>query len=135
MLQLVVLGLLMGPALSSCPKGYDHYNGDIPGWGTDLGSALKVSSREWCARLCNALSRCLSFEHSSKSQLCNLNTGATPTANKYLDYAFCTKQGLALRYSSTVCLMLSNEVVPIYVICMPVHLKTLSANISVFRFK
>ncbi|KAL5249273.1 hypothetical protein ACHWQZ_G018210 [Mnemiopsis leidyi] len=92
MLQLTVLLVLIGPIISGCPNGYDHYIGDIPGWGTYLGSALKVPSVSWCARLCDALTECLSFEHSNSSDLCNLNTGATPTVSKYMDYAFCKKR-------------------------------------------
>jgi hypothetical protein len=65
--------------------------GDISGWGTELGSKIAVSSRKECADRCDALPKCLSFEHSDTENFCNLNKKAMPTKGKYGDYAFCRK--------------------------------------------
>ena len=76
-----------------CPEGYLKDEGDIWGWGSDLGSKLSVSSIEECASKCDALPLCLSFEHSSTEQLCNLNKIARPSHPKAGDYLFCRKLG------------------------------------------
>ena len=81
----------LGPV--PCPSGYERRDGDIPGWGTDIGSALSLT-REECADACTDENQCLSFEHSNSASLCNLNKMAEPTNEEnYLDYAFCTKTG------------------------------------------
>lgn len=75
-----------------CPLGYKSKEGDLPGWGTDLGGALRLT-REDCARKCSDEEKCLSFEHSYTEEKCNLNKESEPTEGPYNDYAFCTKQG------------------------------------------
>ena len=69
--------------------------GDLPGWGTaGLGIKIRVTSRKECANRCDALSLCLSFEHSNTEQFCNLNDKAMPSDPQgYKDFAFCRKTG------------------------------------------
>ena len=55
-----------------CPSGYAEKEGDLPGWGTDIGSALDLTRQE-CAQKCNGEKRCMSFEHSNTQMKCNLN--------------------------------------------------------------
>ena len=76
-----------------CPGWYVEEEGDIPQFGTDLGSKLSVTSREECAERCDRLLLCLSFEHSNTEQFCNLNRESLPTKRKYKDYVFCRKNG------------------------------------------
>ena len=76
---------------SGCPKGYAEMHGDIPGWGSSLGSKLYLT-RDKCADECDRFSDCLSFEHSNSEFLCNLNVLEEPTARKYKDYVFCSKR-------------------------------------------
>ena len=73
-----------------CPPGYAKMFGDIPGWGTSLGSKIKATRQE-CAKMCSRHTGCLSFEHSNTEFLCNLNTVEQPSNRKYKDYAFCSK--------------------------------------------
>ena len=76
-----------------CPSGYERRNGDISGWGSDIGTRLSLT-REECANACNDQDLCLSFEHSNTALLCNLNKIAEPTTGaNYGDYAFCKKTG------------------------------------------
>ena len=78
-----------------CPNGYKREIGDIPEWGhPDLGVKLFVQSQWECAEKCNKLPRCLSFEHSSTENFCNLNDVAMPTDEAFRDYVFCRKSGL-----------------------------------------
>ena len=80
--------------LGACPNGYEEETGDLPDWGhPDLGVRLPVQSREECAEICNALSGCLSFEHSDTGNYCNLNDEAMPTSEAYRDQVFCRKFG------------------------------------------
>ena len=79
--------------VDACTSGYTEKIGDIPGWGTSLGSALDAN-RDECAQKCSELPLCLSFEHSNTELKCNLNTEAEPASNgAYKDYAFCSKIG------------------------------------------
>lgn len=78
---------------ADCPVGYEEKNGDVPGWGTDLGSALELTRGE-CARKCSEKDTCLSFEHSNTEMKCNLNKIAEPSSGPYKDYVFCKKQGI-----------------------------------------
>ena len=75
-----------------CTSGYERRDGDIPGWGTDIGSRLSLT-REECANVCTEEEQCMSFEHSNSALLCNLNKIAEPNSGSYKDYAFCTKTG------------------------------------------
>ena len=75
---------------SGCPHGYAEMHGDIPGWGSSLGSKMYMT-RDRCADECDKFPDCLSFEHSNTEFLCNLNTIEEPTARKYKDYVFCSK--------------------------------------------
>jgi len=79
------------PQKSGCPNGYAEMHGDIPGWGSSLGSKLYLT-RDKCAEECDRFSDCLSFEHSNSEFLCNLNVLEEPTARKYKDYVFCSKR-------------------------------------------
>ena len=76
--------------IGSCPSGYVDRDGDLPGWGTDIGSQLDLSLED-CAGRCNSESTCLSFEHSPTEIKCNLNQIAEPSRGTYRDYIFCTK--------------------------------------------
>ena len=69
-------------------------DGDLPGWGTNIGSRLSMSKDE-CAQACNEKTSCLSFEHSESMMLCNLNELAEPTLGAFRDFAFCKKGGLS----------------------------------------
>ena len=90
---LIIFPILLNIVPGVCPSGYEKRDGDIPGWGTDIGSRLSLT-REGCANRCNAQARCLSFEHSNTEKLCNLNKIAEPTKSvNHRDYAFCTKTG------------------------------------------
>ena len=75
-----------------CPNGYVERQGDLPGWGTDIGSALDLSRQE-CAEKCDGASSCMSFEHSDTEMKCNLNKIAEPSQGPFRDYVFCTKMG------------------------------------------
>ena len=77
-----------------CPSGYEARNGDIPGWGTILGSKLSLTKEE-CAQSCNQKDSCRSFEHSDSMKLCNLNKIGEPKLGPYKDFAFCKKKGMA----------------------------------------
>lgn len=76
--------------LPDCPRGYTLKKGDIVGWGS-LEEHLHVDVRDDCARICNLRPDCLSFEHSNKEKICNLNREQNPTEHIYKDYAFCSK--------------------------------------------
>ena len=78
--------------VGACPSGYLEKKGNIPGWGSYLGSGLELTRNE-CAEKCNVENFCLSFEHSSSEKRCNLNEFGEPTVEPYKDYVFCTKQG------------------------------------------
>ena len=80
-------------APSVCTSGYERRDGDIPGWGTDIGSRISLT-REECANACTEEEQCMSFEHSNTALLCNLNKVADPTTEaNYEDQVFCTKIG------------------------------------------
>ena len=66
--------------------------GDLPGWGTDIGSALHLTRQE-CAEKCDGEKICMSFEHSDTEMKCNLNKIAEPSQGPFRDYVFCTKIG------------------------------------------
>ena len=78
--------------VGDCPPGYADREGDLPGWGTDIGSALDLSLED-CAERCNGEKTCLSFEHSPTQIKCNLNKIAEPSGGPYSDFIFCTKIG------------------------------------------
>ena len=71
----------------------------MPGWGSDLGSALYLTE-EQCALRCNGIDDCLSFEHSQIEMECNLNRIAEPTTGPYKDFKFCIK-GWDLSFDSS----------------------------------
>ena len=104
-----VLTIFPIPSNLVCPSGYERRDGDIPGWGTNIGSRLSLT-KEQCANACNDQYRCLSFEHSKTAMLCNLNKIAEPTkAENYMDYAFCMKAGLLLLTPLLLLLLLLNS--------------------------
>ena len=76
--------------LEPCPAGYHRKIGDLPGWGSDLGSALELTEGQ-CAHRCDERHGCLSFEHSQIQMTCNLNRIAEPTSEAYEDFKFCIK--------------------------------------------
>ena len=76
----------------ACPNGYVEKQGDLPGWGTDIGSALHLT-RQACAEKCDGENSCMSFEHSDTEMKCNLNKIAEPSQGPFRDYVFCTKMG------------------------------------------
>ena len=76
---------------SCCPTVYSIRSGDLPGWGTDLGSRLSLTRQE-CVDKCTEKNECLSFEHRTSTNQCNLNRIAEPTQGAYRDFAFCVKQ-------------------------------------------
>ena len=75
-----------------CPNGYVKKEGDLPGWGTNIGRALHLT-RQQCAEKCNGENSCMSFEHSDTEMKCNLNKIAEPSRGPFRDYVFCTKMG------------------------------------------
>ena len=79
--------------LKVCPGQYIDEEGDIPGWGSELGSKISVRSIADCASRCDEKPLCLSFEQSDTAGLCNLNKEALPSVRKYKDYTFCRKSG------------------------------------------
>ena len=81
---------ILMPSTGGCPLHYVEKEGDLPGWGTDLGSALDLT-REECAMKCNREKACMSFEHSPTQMKCNLNKIAEPSQRPYKDFVFCTK--------------------------------------------
>ena len=87
--------------LASCPTGYEKKIGDVPGWGSDLGSALPLTEGQ-CAFKCNETDECLSFEHSLVEMACNLNRIAEPTTGADKDFKFCIK-GWDLAFDSYYC--------------------------------
>ena len=78
-----------------CPSGYEVKQGDLPGWGTGLGSRLPLT-RQGCADKCSGKDECLSFEHSNSQMLCNLNKVALPSRPRNSDFTFCMKTGKLL---------------------------------------
>ena len=72
--------------------GYDYLEGVITGWGSHLGSKLKLNISE-CAKRCDAEPECLSIEHMNVQMLCDLNTIALPNRGPYYDQVLCRKQG------------------------------------------
>ena len=80
-----------------CPKGYAEREGDLPGWGTDIGSALNLTRQE-CAQKCNDEFSCMSFEHSHTELKCKLNKIAEPSQGPFRDYVFCIKPGIFIIY-------------------------------------
>ena len=90
LVQLDFLNFLVLEDPVHCPTGYAGRVGDLPGWGTDIGSKLDLSLED-CAERCNGDKTCLSFEHSPTEIKCNLNKIAEPSQGPYLDYIFCTK--------------------------------------------
>ena len=87
-----------------CPTGYAERNGDLPGWGTDIGSALDLSL-ENCVKRCDVEKTCLSFEHSRKYMKCNLNEIAEPTQGPTPDFIFCTKIGSILNLLNQILIL------------------------------
>ena len=85
-----VMSSLLLAQKSGCPAGYAEMFGDIPGWGTSLGSKVRATRQE-CAARCDQHINCLSFEHSNTEFLCNLNTIEEPSVGQFKDYAFCSK--------------------------------------------
>ena len=82
----------MKHSIEVCPSGYAKRKGDVPGWGSDIGSRLDLTL-EQCAKRCNNEISCLSFEHSPSKKKCNLNKIAEPTQDPNADFMFCTKTG------------------------------------------
>ena len=87
-----ILHFWLIPLTGACPNGYAEREGDLPGWGTDIGSSLDLT-RQQCAEKCNGENNCKSFEHSDTDMKCNLNKIAEPSQGPYLDFVFCTKKG------------------------------------------
>ena len=75
----------------ACPAGYEYRNGDVAGWGSNLGSKLSLTRQE-CADRCTEIDDCLSFEQSATKNLCNLNRIGEPNREPKDDYALCAKQ-------------------------------------------
>ena len=74
---------------------YELTTGDILGWGASEagGSTGNVASARDCAKLCSENDKCLSYEYSRTSKICNRNTEADPTIkNNYRDYLFCSNK-------------------------------------------
>ena len=74
---------------------YELTTGDILGWGASEagGSTGNVASAQDCAKLCSENDKCLSYEYSRTSKICNRNTEADPTIkNNYRDYLFCSNK-------------------------------------------
>ena len=74
---------------------YELTTGDIKGWGASEagGSTGNVASARDCAKLCSENDKCLSYEYSRTSKICNRNTEADPTIkNNYRDYLFCSNK-------------------------------------------
>ena len=84
--------LLVKPSRKVCPSGYAKKKGDVPGWGSDIGSRLDLTL-EQCAKRCSNEISCLSFEHSFSKKKCNLNKISEPTQEPNADFIFCTKTG------------------------------------------
>ena len=84
--------MMVSQILAKCPTGYLEKQGDIPGWGSYLGSALNLTQHQ-CMEKCDLEDFCLSFEHGSSQMRCNLNELADPTQGPYEDYVFCMKNG------------------------------------------
>ena len=99
-----------------CPSGYAEKEGDLPGWGTDIGSALDLTRQE-CAQKCNGEKRCMSFDHSNTQMKCNLNKIPYPSQGPNKDFIFCTKTG---RISDQVNVSLS-----IYIIVANIDINTI----------
>lgn len=93
--------LLVKPSSAVCPPGYAKRKGDVPGWGSDIGSRLDLTL-EQCAKRCNNEIHCLSFEHSPSKKKCNLNKIAEPTQDPNADFMFCTKTGSVNDLSKTI---------------------------------
>lgn len=76
----------------TCPSGYVSTLGDVDaGWGS-IRSQDSVMSINDCARICNNVDNCNSFEYTSSSRICNLkNHEIGPTQGPYSDYDYCTK--------------------------------------------
>ena len=73
---------------------YELTTGDIGGWGACRagGSTRNVASAQDCAKSCSENDKCLSYEYSPTSKICNRNDLADPTGkNNYLDYLFCSR--------------------------------------------
>ena len=77
--------------IGDCPSGYMRKSGDIMGPGK-VGQVF-TATREECAAKCTIELRCLSFEHSHRTRLCNLNDNGVPDGPQYQDSAFFTKLG------------------------------------------
>ena len=74
---------------------YELATGDILGWGASEagGSTGNVASAQDCAKMCSENDKCLSYEYSRTSKICNRNTEADPTIkNNYRDYLFCSNK-------------------------------------------
>ena len=74
---------------------YELTTGDIPGWGASAagGSTGNVASAQDCAKMCSENDKCLSYEYSRTSKICNRNTEADPTIkDNYRDYLFCSNK-------------------------------------------
>ena len=84
--------ILVNPSREICPSGYTKRKGDVPGWGSNIGSRLDLTL-EQCAKRCNNEISCLSFEHSPSQKECNLNKIAEPTRHPNADFMFCSKRG------------------------------------------
>ena len=78
--------------------GYVLNAGDIGGSGQISGQHTE-NSISGCAARCDGNSECGSFEYSSSTKKCNLNTDISPDSDIYGDYSFCVK-GM---YEKNVC--------------------------------
>ena len=102
--------------VGACPSGYLEKKGNIPGWGSYLGSGLELTRNE-CAERCNVENFCLSFEHSSSEKRCNLNEFGEPTVEPYKDYVFCTKQGnIMITFQKSITYYMKNNPKTLYLI-------------------
>merc|ERR1711990_451127 len=91
---LILVVTLAMPHLASaddqCPSGYEERVGYSGGsvYGKDL-----EGSCTWCADQCTSNPSCLSFEHSSLTWKCSINTVGEPTiTTAYNDYIYCLKE-------------------------------------------
>lgn len=78
---------------ADCAVGFTEVAGDVPGWGrvNGLGGGYRLESCQECADVCNSEEACFSYECSSSTFRCNLNTHLNASGAPYKDFLTCQK--------------------------------------------
>jgi len=74
----------------ACRDGYVAAPGDVDG--ATLGRFYDIASTDDCAKICDQIASCCSYEWSPSRRHCNINRECEPNLPKYEDYQLCIQR-------------------------------------------